>query len=174
MLTLKEFDRTANTVFRSVEELFHPFDIEPEIERQDFNIDRVYRLFIRDTVRSPSVQVPVSVYRDAVIHEVHNVSGMERQRRLYVPPTEVASVRLIHVGNEDVLVKVMLWWSLLTSTHKQAYSTLVAEQNAYVAQEQVRKAGLTPRFVYNMQQLVELDLPVKQEVSGGNKTWFMI
>lgn len=177
MLTIREFESTANVAFRSVEELFHPFDIEPDIEQREFNVDRVYRLFIRDVLRSKVGHTPQSVYIDAVIPEHRRLSGMERRGRKHLIGNgveEISSVRLVHVGNEEMLIKVMRWWSLLCVSNKQSFSTLVAEQDAFVAQTQIRKCGLTPRFIYNIQQLVELDIPVKQELSDGRKTWFML
>lgn len=194
-LTRDDFDATASVFITSVEQCVR-YGLDDEvtpIRIKDYS--RVYRLLCRVAGGSP----PTIRFEDAAFPEHHNESGMlgRRRTRPDLDADEVEtfdqacarldhtcsllcrdSVRLIYVGHEDLLDRLMVWWDMRNRVLHRRCDTVVVEQDANVAQEQVRADGWYPLFLLDEVQQVVADGMVKETETrtsrGVQTTWSLI
>lgn len=186
MLTYDEIRQTSVIIEEAVENrlrMTHLGDVEVPLRNQDYS--RVYRLLVKHVIPAVGGVPPQLAYVDAVFADHHNASGMSPDRSIAAPGTATDhictdlcqdSVRLIHVGQEDLLERLLSWWFIRCQYQAQPVETMVVEQDASLAQEQIRANGCFPLFVYDELQLIIADPMIKEVVSHGstNPTWVLI
>lgn len=151
------------------------FEQRPRFKRP-FTIGKVYRVLYR---RAAADGITME-YHDAVMPEHRckarpNVeSGPITQRHVCSELCCPDAVRLIPVGCEDVLDKFVEWWQLHSRTENMNLSSVLVEQESYLAQEQVRAGGFTPIFLYDYLQFMVTDMPVKQYEKDGEVVWALL
>lgn len=185
MLTYEEVNRTSSIVIPEIEARQSVnFLEEGSLERRGEDYTRSYRILVKRVINQPAV-APSVVFVDAVIPEHHNHSGKSPHRSVTLPGQQAKhvcsdicredSVRLIPVGHEDLLDKLMVWWFLLCQQDpNRRIESMVVEQESAVAQEQIRKAKLYPLFIYDDVQMVMIDSLVKTVRQGKQETWVLV
>jgi hypothetical protein len=156
-------EETSTIIYDDVEIRQGQRGLGPTIEPvpcKVFNPTRLYRLL----VRSP-VDTPETLYFEATVPEHHCLSGLDRA--FHRPADQHicgsgcrSTARLIPVGCEDLLDRMMSWWCLVSRSRGLLATTIVVEQDAYVAQTQLEKAGYMSRFLCTDLQFVVADMPV--------------
>lgn len=179
MLTFDQVNATAEIVIPDVEARMSMSYLDVAgTEPRELDYTRVYRVLVKKPIVHPST-VPSILYLDAVMPEHHNRSGMSPSRALLLPGQAqqhacedglcVDSVRLIPVGCEDLLDKYLSWWCLVCRSNDRAVESILIEQDASMAQKQIREADHFPRFIYTDLDLVMADNLVRCSVSDGGK-----
>jgi len=120
-------------------------------------------------------------YHDAVIPEHRNPSGPEGHQLNGRSPKHICtelcspySVRIVPVGCEDVLDKLIQWWTLTTKSAGYNIESILVEQDTYTAQEQIRDGRFSPLYLYDYLQFMVADMPVKQYEENGKIVWALL
>lgn len=120
-------------------------------------------------------------YHDAVIPEHRNPPGPEGHQLNGRSPKHICtefcsphSVRVVPIGCEDVLDKLIQWWTLTTKDAGHNIESILVEQDSFTAQEQIRDGRLTPIYLYDYIQFMVSDMPVKQYEENGKIVWALL
>lgn len=178
MLTAAELNKTAKIITPSIEETIQ-YSFEELIKERRFDPTRVYRILIKSQLfNSGSVVVN---YLDVILPEHHNESGMDRKKSKKESIKEHVctktcrdSVRLIPVGCESLLHKYKTWWYLISKQLGKSVFSMVVEQDAKVAQDQIRASKHNPLFIFNLLQFVTVDSLIIEKEDKGKTTWFAL
>lgn len=146
-------------------------------KRREFKVTRVYRiLYKRVNHKTNKLE-----YHDAILPEHRNPTGpMGHQLHGRSPKhicTELCSthaVRLVPVGCEDVLDKLIEWWLMTSKSAGLVAESILVEQDSYTAQEQVRASNLVTVHLYDYVQFMVSDMPVKQYEENGKMVWALL
>lgn len=176
-LSPEELDRTARVLERDLESAsVFDFLATPRRKRK-FTVSKVYRILYKH-VNSKNLKVE---YHDAVIPEHRNPSGPEGHQLRGRDPKHVCtehccshSVRIVPVGCEDVLDKLIQWWTMTSKANGHNLESILIEQDSYVAQEQIRDGRLVPVYLYDYVQFMVMDMPVKQYEENGKTVWALL
>lgn len=164
--------------------------IEPDLEslsvfdflaaprrRKSFTVTKVYRiLYKRTNSRTNKIE-----YHDAILPEHRNPTGPKGHQLDGRSPKHICtelcclnSVRLVPVGCEDVLDKLIEWWTLNSRVASHNIESILVEQDTYTAQEQIRSSNLIPIYIYDYVQFMVSDMPVKQYEENGKVVWALL
>lgn len=176
-LSIEDLTKTAKVVDNDLDALaIFDFMTVPR-KKRSFKVTRVYRiLYKRVNPKTNKLE-----YHDAILPEHRNPTGsMGHQLNGRCPKhvcTELCctnAVRLVPVGCEDVLDKLIEWWLMTSKSSGLVAESILVEQDTYTAQEQVRASNLVPIHLYDYVQFMVSDMPVKQYEENGKTVWALL
>lgn len=182
--TLEELQTSSRVVFPNLDSQLLTADLDGALlAPRPLDPTRVYRTLLKFACYEAGV--PQVRYTDAVMPECHNRSGLQRRGEARHPGHEVQhvcdphrcrySVRLVAVGREDLLYLTVSMWATFCRAQQLSTASVLIEQDAYVAQQQVRESQMRPLFVFDYLQLVAADSLARAVPDGaGGEVWQML